>query len=916
VDRILGIPTQHAGAVVVATLLVTLLFASRIVDFRTGEIRLDLDPSVDRLLPQGNEERAFFDHLKRQFGSREALIVALGMDDVFTFENLRTVQEVTERLEALDEVLHVVSLANALSIRSERGGMVVEPFLAQLEADPEVLQRIRRDVLGNPIYAGNLVSHDARATAVVVHLVDMPEHDFIAAKVDRRIARVAEEAAAGARVWITGPPLVKAETARLLLADLRRILPLATLIIAVIGYLSFRSLRGILVPTISLFVALVWTLGILAWLGVPLNLVTLIVPPLLVTLGFAYMVHVVSEYYQRLEEAVDPAPPGEGPVAEALRRVALPVALTGLTTIAGFLSLAISPFGAIREFGLISVAGIAITVWVALTFTPALLQILPGSGRPDTARRAGSGIRRRFDRFIEALGHFDVRRRIPILVAAASIALASLLGVSRIRVNSEIISNFPEHHRIRSDFAAINEHLEGANPFYIVIETAVPDAFVDPANLRILESFQEWLVAQPEVGGSTSLVDYVKLINRAFHDDDPEYLAVPETRGMTKQLLLFGGNNELSSYVNGNYETVNLHVRAKAMDTACVVRLVERIEQRLTSLPEYMHPRITGSIVLLSRAVNDVARGQVESLSLAFVFIFAILAGLFTSFRVGFLALLPNALPVVAYFGLLGLTGVTLDTTTGLVACIVLGIAVDDTIHLLARFNFEAREHVDEKIGVVFALKSVARPVTITTAGVCLGFLALTVSEFQNQVHFGILGALTLAFAWLVDVTFTPALCAGMRVVTLWDILTLDLGEDPQRSISLLRGLSKTQARMVALTTDIISFPACTSVFRVGDPGDEFYVLLDGEMRISIDTGDRRVELNRARYGDIVGEVALYCGKRTADVDTVTDVRALRFTRENLERLRRRHPRIGARVFWNLSEILADHVDNATRRVR
>jgi hypothetical protein len=361
---------------------------------------------------------------------------------------------------------------------------------------------------------------------------------------------------------------------------------------------------------------------------------------------------------------------------------------------------------------------------------------------------------------------------------------------------------------------------------------------------------------------------------------------------------------------------VNLHVRAKAVDSACVVRLAERIEQRLSSLPEYMHPRITGSTVLLSRAVNDVARGQIKSLSLAFVFIFAILAGLFTSVRVGFLALLPNALPVVAYFGLLGLTGVALDTTTGLVACIVLGIAVDDTIHLLARFNFEARERVNENVAAVCALKSVASPVTITTVGVCLGFLALTASEFQNQVHFGILGALTLAFAWLVDVTFTPALCAGMHVVTLWDILTLDLGEEPQHSISLLRGLSKTQARIAALTTDMVNFPASTSVFRAGDPGDECYVVLDGELRVSIDTGDRRVELNRARYGDVVGEVALYRGKRTADVETVTEVRALRFTRENLERLRRRHPRIGARVFWNLSEILADHVDNATRRVR
>ena len=272
-------------------------------------------------------------------------------------------------------------------------------------------------------------------------------------------------------------------------------------------------------------------------------------------------------------------------------------------------------------------------------------------------------------------------------------------------------------------------------------------------------------------------------------------------------------------------------------------------------------------------------------------------------------------LPVLLHFGVLGLSGISLNTTTGLFACIVLGIAIDDTIHLLSRFSEEARERVDEKAGAVHALRSVGRPVTVTTLALCLGFLALTTSELRGQVEFGVLGAFTLFCAWAIDVTFTPALSAGMRIVTLWDALTYDLGEDPQESIPILRGLSQAQARIAALMTRVDCFPAGAAVFRKGDAGDEVLVVVDGEMVVSVRADGQTVELSRPRRGDLVGEVALYLGRRTADVDAVTDVRVLRLNKENLMLLRNRYPRIGSRIFWNLSEILAGRLARLTQKV-
>jgi hypothetical protein len=329
-----------------------------------------------------------------------------------------------------------------------------------------------------------------------------------------------------------------------------------------------------------------------------------------------------------------------------------------------------------------------------------------------------------------------------------------------------------------------------------------------------------------------------------------------------------------------------------------------------------MTATLTGNTVLLTRTIDDIARGQATSLAFAFAMILGVLSILFTSVRVGLLALVPNMLPVLFYFGVLGVTGITLNSTTGLVACLVLGIAVDDTIHFLARFNDAAKRLADETKGVEAALRSVGRPVTYTTIALCLGFLVLTGSNFQNQVQFGALAAITLAFAWLLDVTFTPALATRMQIVNLFDVLTLDLGEDPHRSIPLFAGLRKTQARITALMATIVEFPEGRRVFSAGERGAEMYVVIDGELEVSVSTDSGTVRFGTFTRGDVIGEVGLFHGERTADVIACSDVRLLRLTRENLERIRRRYPRIGAQLYSNLSEILAGRVATTTDRIR
>ena len=910
-SRLCALVVRRSGWVLLLSAVLTLFAAVQIVDPRTGEPQLYLDPSINRLLPTDDPAREFYDEVRLRFGSDEIVLIAVVDEEgIFHTERLGDIVTMTRRIEDLPGVHHVVSLATALNIRAADGEMQIEPFLSSIPKNDAEAQRLVKEALANPVYAGNLVSEDARATALFVYLEDMPEHEFLDLDLDRRMQAIAEEEAIGAAVWVTGGASIKAETGRALLDDLLRIVPLTSALMALIALVIFRSIRGVVIPLGTILVSLVWTLGVVAPLMGSLNIVTVVVPPLILVVGCASAVHVLSDYLAHAAARDADATPSEV-VLETLNEVALPVLLTGLTTGAGFLSLSVSNLPAIRQFAIASSIGVAATMVVSLTFAPALLTRMRLPKARDPAEDSNDAL----DRFLAWLGSIDLRHRVPILAAAGGVALLSAYGMTRIHVSTDFASNFDDDSLVRRSFDAVNARLQGANPFYVVLRADSRDAFLEPENLAELQKLQQWLTSQPEIGGTTSLVDYVMLINRGFHDDDPAQLAIPRTRSLVSQLLLFGANEELDNFVDSRYQTANVLVRSQAVDSEDIARLADRIEAHLSELPSNLEATVTGNTVLVARTIDDIAVGQALSLSTAFVIIYVILAILFTSFRVGFIALLPNALPVIVYFGTLGFTGVTLNVTTGLVACLVLGIAVDDTIHYLARFNALAKRSADEERGVVEALRQVGRPVTYTTGALCIGFLVLTTSNLNNLVEFGALASFTLLVAWVIDVTVTPALAAKLRIVSLWDVLTLDMGEDPHKAIGLFAGLSKTQARIAALATSIRSFAEGERIITEGDEAKEMFVVIDGTLEASIPGVDGPVTLRQHGRGDVIGEVGLFHGTRTANVDALTDVRLIRLTPENLDRLRRRHPRIQARILFNLNRILAERLANLTQRV-
>ena len=379
--------------------------------------------------------------------------------------------------------------------------------------------------------------------------------------------------------------------------------------------------------------------------------------------------------------------------------------------------------------------------------------------------------------------------------------------------------------------------------------------------------------------------------------------------------MFLAGGDEVERFVDARYQSTLVQVRTSAVSTNDLTGLIDRIEGRLTELPAHLNGQVTGSSVLLARTLDDIVRGQLLSLAGALVVIYVILIVLFGSARVGALALLPNVLPIVCFFGILGASGVTLNLATSLVAAVVLGIAVDDSIHFLSRFNAEARRVASESEGIERALTSVIRPVTFTTAALCCGFMTLTLGELRSQVEFGGLAAATLLIAWLIDLVFTPALAGQLRFVTLWEVLALDLGAAPNKTIPFFSGLSNRQARIAAIFGTLKTFKQGEPIMKVGEKGNDFDIVIEGEAKAYLLHEGSELVLSKLKRGDLIGEVALFHGVRTANVDAMSEMRVLRIDNPCLGRIQTRYPRIASQLYRNLAVILANRLADVTERL-
>jgi hypothetical protein len=884
--------------------------------------RIHIENDLATVLPRGDPSVAYYDEVRATFGGDDIGVVGVLTPDLFSAATLEKINRVTLELGKLPGVEHVVSLTNLADVGADPA--FPPKLLPRIPPTPEDIAALRKRLDVVPLYRRNLVSDDYKGTAINVFFKQLSGAQYEESRIDEQIMAVLDRERGPEQFFFTGASHVTAEAVRLIRQDLYRFTPIALVLIIVVLWISFRTKRGVILPFLSVVTALVWTLGIMVLTGHAITLGTFVLPPLLLVLGSSYAIHVVARYYEQTAGRTDRVEV----VVRAFERVWVPLLISALTTLIGFGSLMVNRIPAIFEFGAFAVVGVVCLAVTTLLPLPASLAVLPVE-RVSERASGGSPL---LDRILGGLAWTAASARLPVIVGALVVGALSLLLMRKIQVDSDFLYYFTPGARVRVDIETINEQIVGSNTFYIVVEGDA-GTFKRWEVLKLVKDLQAYLALQPGITSSRSLVDYLELLETGINKDTGDLvenaageLVRPE---MPKPFwndpaslervigAMSMSPSSFNSVVTPDFAKANITVRTRLSGTRTIADTLAGIRRYIgVHFPKDLPTRLTGMLVLMNGTTSDIVAGQIESLTIALGVIFVVMSAMFLSTRIGLLAILPNVLPILIFFGVMGQLGILLNLGTSLIAAISLGIAVDSTVHYMARLNLELKGETDQAAAISRALRTVGVPIVYTTVALFFGFLTFALSSFVPIQNFGVLAGITMATSLVANLVLLPAVLGTTKIITLWDLVGVKLGEDPARTIPLFAGLRPSQARVVVLMGEAKKFRSGEAIVRTGDPGEEMFVILDGRGEVWVGDGNGRRRLAELKRGDVFGEMGFVRrSERTADVVASTDVEVLAVNQRFLDRVQRRYPRIASKVFLNLTRILSNSLERTTRQV-
>lgn len=890
---------------------------------------LDFSASSDTLTVKGSDDYLYFEKIKSIFGDDQMTVIAIiTKDGIYNRHIFEKIQRLTENIEKIDGIDRVISLTNVENIWSEwdeeiedfelRVGKLVE----EIPQTPEEWALLEKRALENEIYVKNLISVDGKATSINVVLEDrITEEELFGKDIVGQICRVVEaEKEPGTDIYVTGIPQTKVTTVEYMKRDLRKFIPLTLLLTVVVLIISFRSFRGLFVPMGAVVLSIIWTIGFMGLMEIKFSMVNTVLPSLLVAIGVAYSIHVISAYYQREVEAED-VDDDRDVLFASMKHISMPVTVTGFTTMIGFSSLMLSRIPAIRQMGLLAVFGVFGALVIALTFVPAVMSLL-GRPRNIALKKDASATGGYLTRYLVALGKFNLKFRFWILLFGFSFFAVASYGIRFIVVDTDFISWFDDESEIVRSRWILHEHLAGSAPFYITVDAHRADGIKEPDVLKKIEDLQRFLENDPElkdgVDKTLSVVDYIKLLNKSIKDGKPSEFRIPDSKEIVAQELLFyessGGNPRmLDAFVNSDYSMANIVVRTNIVGSNATKHLVAKIDEWARENIQDATVRTTGTLFLLNKSADEVALGQIRGLATATFVIFIIMSVLFLSVKYGFLSMIPNIYPVVILFGTMGWFGLTLNLSTSIIAAIVLGLAVDNTIHILSRYNFDLKRTRNEHLSMLNTMVSTGRPISFTMATLIVGFGVVSFSDFLPIRHFGMLTGYALIVGMVGDLMILPAIMSYVKMITLWDLLDLKLGQDPTRTIKIFEGLKNRQAKLATLLGHMHDFNKGEMILSEGDIGDEMHVVIQGRVEIFSGDYDSRQTIAILGQGDNFGEMALVRHSvRSASAIALEDTELLSFSTMSLRRVQRRYPWIASQIYLNLTRILSDRLQITT----
>ena len=514
--------------------------------------RVQFDFTIENLFPENDPEVDAYFEFREEF-EREDDLISLAYDagDPFSRENLLSTRMLTEAFSKIEGISEVTSLTN-VELFEPGENLVMAAVYRTVPGTQDSLDLLKGRVMSSQLLTDNLVSSDGKTAAFILELDDdVNNHEGR----EGIIKAMGEIAASTAWKWYeAGIPILRTRYVQYMLDDYGRFFVPVTIVLFGILFLLFRTLRGVLLPFSAVLIADFWALGIMGALGLTINIVTYIVPTLVLIIGVADSIHILVKFHEELIRGRDK----REAIRITVQKIGSAIMLTSVTTSVGFLSLVSTNITMIREFGAIVAVAVIFAFIVSITFIPAMLVILR---MPSEAKlqRVTRSLRHRFLKWVVSMNN---RHQTPIVVVSSLLVFTFIFYAMKIDPHSSLMEDLTSGNRLYDDMTFMEERMGSVLPFEVIITASSDDGPMEdgikaPENLHAIAKLQEKLSSFPEIGKTISAVDYLKEMNQAFHEGDPAFYAIPASRDMVAQYI-FLQEEQFETLVNFDYSSARL----------------------------------------------------------------------------------------------------------------------------------------------------------------------------------------------------------------------------------------------------------------------------------------------------------------------------------------------------------------------
>jgi len=548
---------RHPWLIISIVLAITVFFSIQLP-------KTKIDNDVTHFIPEKDPAKLAYENAEDIFGSQSFVSVALKAKrgTILSKETLSYIQEITKKFTNLDYVQDVDSLTNVDFIAGTAEGMEVSPLVGNFNGTEEELQKIKTKLLSWDAYRRNLFSDDFKATQILIRLEkDLPIETWEKSYYDIK-AILKECPQKGLKSYMAGNPVISVLMGKNMRRDLRHLIPFVIILVLMVLFLSFRNIGGVVLPMITVLISSIWTIGLIALLNIPLSMIATIIPVLLIAVGSAYGIHIISHYYDQLraKRGALSAEVQREIVFETLHRVGRPVLLAGLTTIAGFGALSTSAILPMKHFGIFTAVGVLVALIVALTFIPSLLLLrknkLPSSSIKNTGENTGKESRRMLNSLLSAYHRVITQRKAGIILLIIIIIPVSLYGMSKIIIDNPLVEYFKSDTEIHAADNFLRENFGGTKSFSIIVKGKEKGDLTDPEILKAMDDLSVYLrETYEEVGKVTSFSDFIKRMNMVMNFTDEEEITEGEAPPESETGFEGSFLSDDSDYTGGNFES-------------------------------------------------------------------------------------------------------------------------------------------------------------------------------------------------------------------------------------------------------------------------------------------------------------------------------------------------------------------------